>query len=202
VKKFLGLLTIGLSFTLSAQAAVINILPSSENLYVGDELALNVEISNLQQTNGPSLGVYDLRLNFDSDLFAIKSIQFGDSIKGNQLDLNGQGTLQTSDSGTNSGKGWLNLFELSFDSVEDLNNIQAGDFTLFSVIFTTLEKGTGLFSLDANSLGDAYGNNLLIDNIQNSSVNISAVSVPEPTGLVLAGLGLLALGVRRIKPTI
>jgi len=198
MKKIVAILVIGFSFAFQSQAAVINVLPSNNAVNIGDDVALNVNISGLNGGNNPALGVYDINLNFDSTLFAVKSIQFGDSIKGNQLDVNGFGSLQSSD----AGHGWLNLFELSFDAAEDLHNFQASEFTLFSVIFTSLEQGAGLFTLDANSTGDAYGNNLLIDSINNGSINISAVSVPEPAGLVLVGLGLLALGARRIKSTI
>lgn len=193
MKKIVALLAISFSFALHAQAAVINLLPSNNAVNVGDDVALNVNISGLNDGNNPALGVYDLNLNFDNSLFAVKSIQFGDGVKGNQLDVNGFGSLQSSD----AGNGWLNLFELSFDAAEDLHNFQASEFTLFSVIFTALDQGAGLFSLNANSLGDAYGNNLLIDSIHNSSVNVT--SVPEPTGVALIGLGLLALGATRIN---
>lgn len=192
MKKVLGLLAIGFSFALNAQAAVINLLPSDSDINIGDDVSLNVTISGLQNASAPSLGVYDLKLNYDSNLFAIKSISFGDSTQGNQLDLSGFGSLQTSD----AGNGWLNVFELSFDAAEDLDNFQTSDFSLFSVIFTALDKGTGLFAVTANSFGDAYGNNLLVDSINNTSVN---VQVPEPTGIALISLGLLALGATRIN---
>jgi hypothetical protein len=188
MKKVLGLLAIGFSFALNAQAAVINLLPSSGNIDIGDVVSLNVNISGVHEAG--ALGVYDLNLNYDSNLFAVKSIAFGDSTKGNQLDVSGFGSLQSN----NSGNGWLNIFELSFDAAEDLINFQANDFSLFSVVFTALDKGTGLFSVNVNSFGDAYGNNLQIDSINNASVN-----VPEPTGIALIGLGLLALGVSRIN---
>lgn len=190
MKKVLGLLAIGFSFALNAQATVITLLPNNNDINIGDDVSLNVNISGTHEAG--ALGVYDLNLNYDSNLFAVKNIVFGDSMKGNQLDLSGFGSLQTSD----NGNGWLNLFELSFDAAEELNNFQASDFSLFSVIFTSLNKGTGLFSVTANSFGDAYGNNLLIDSVNNTSVS---VTVPEPTGIALIGLGLLALGATRIN---
>ncbi len=192
MKKVLSLLAIGFSFALNAQAAVITLLPTNNDINTGDDIALYVNISGLLDATAPSLGVYDINLNYDSNLFAVKSIAYGDGTKGNQLDLSGFGSLQTSD----GGNGWLNLFELSFDAAEDLNNFQASDFSLFSVVFTALDKGTGLFSVTANSFGDAYGNNVLIDSINDTSVN---VQVPEPTGIALISLGLLALGATRIN---
>ena len=192
MKKVLLALSFGLA--LNVQASVIDVLPSNNNVGLSDDLTLNVNISGLNNNNA-SLGVYDLTLNYDSSLFAVKSIQFGDSTKGNQLDLSGYGSLQTND----AGNGWINLFELSFDAADDLNVFQADDFRLFSVIFTALDQGTSLFSINANALGDAFGNNLALDGINNSQVNVT--SVPEPTGIALMGLGVLALGLSRRKRT-
>jgi hypothetical protein len=190
MKKVLLALSFGLA--LNVQASVIDVLPSNNNVGLGDDLTLNVNISGLNNNNA-SLGVYDLTLNYDSSLFAVKSIQFGDNAKGNQLDLTGYGSVQTND----AGNGWINLFELSFDAADDLNVFQADDFRLFSVIFTALDQGTSLFSINANSIGDAFGNNLALDGINNSQVNVT--SVPEPTGIALMGLGVLALGLSRRK---
>ena len=194
MKKVLALLAVGFSFAINTQAAVINLLPSNSNISISDDVVLNVNVSGLDKS-ASALGVYDLNLKFDSNLFAVKNIQFGDSSKGNQLDILGFGTMQTSAIGS----GWLNLFELSFDTPENLNNLQANEFILFRVIFTALDKGAGLFSVNANSFGDAYGNNLLIDSISDSNVMVKAVSVPEPTSLFLLGLGLLTLGINRTK---
>lgn len=183
------LVALSFFFALNAQASVIDVLPNTNNISIGDDLTVNVSISGLD--NNTSLGVYDLNLNFDSNLFAVKSIQFGDSTKGNQLDLSGYGSLQTSDAGNS----WINLFELSFDAADDLNQLQADNFGLFSIIFTALNQGTSLFSINTQSLGDAFGNNLLLDGINNSQVTVT--SVPEPAGIALIALGLLALGASR-----
>lgn len=187
MKKVLAALSF--CFAIHAQASVIDVLPSTNNISIGDDFTVSVNISGLD--NNTSLGVYDLNLNFDSNLFAIKSIQFGDSNKGNQLDLSGYSSLQTSD----AGNGWINLFELSFDTADDLNQLQADNFGLFSIIFTALNQGTSLFSINANSFGDAFGNNLLLDGITNTQVTVT--SVPEPAGIALIALGLLALGASR-----
>ena len=64
----------------------------------------------------PSLGTFDLDLSFNNSILSLDSVAFGD-----QLDILGLGSLQIATPGT----GIVNLYELSFDSVDDLNNLQA-----------------------------------------------------------------------------
>lgn len=194
MKKFLALIALSLAF--NAHALTIDLVPSSGQVNLGDSLEVRAQISGLKTPSASALGVYDLNLLFDSSRFALSKIVWGDSALGNQLDLAGFGNLQLSDSSIN---GTVNLFELSFDSVLDLENLQAPSFTLFSLIFSSIHTGVGAFSLDVNSLGDAYGNNLTADTINNTQVNVNSVSVPEPATNFLLLIGLIALGFTRIK---
>ena len=194
MKKFLALMALSLSF--NAHALTIDLVPSSSNVNLGDSLEVRAQISGLKTPSASALGVYDLNVLFDSSRFALSQIVWGDSALGNQLDLAGFGSLQLSDSSIN---GTINLFELSFDSALDLENLQAQSFTLFSLIFSSIHTGVGAFSLDVNSLGDAYGNNITADTINNTHVNVNSVSVPEPATNFLLLIGLIALGFARIK---
>jgi hypothetical protein len=191
-KLFATLIALSLSFALNAHALTIGITPSTEQLNVGDNVLLQVDVSGLNDLSTPALGVYDLNLNYDANLFAISDVYWGDAIKGNQLDLSGFGSLHMSDS---SLAGSLNIFELSFDDAWSLENLQAGSFTLFSVMFSAINQGTSNFSLDVNALGDAYGNNLFVNSLNNSN----AVSVPEPSAIILIMIGLITLGASRLK---
>jgi hypothetical protein len=119
---------------------------------------------------------------------------WGDSTLGNQLDLNGFGSLQDSSSGLD----WLSALEISFDDALDLELLQAGEFTLFSVLLNAVAIGSGNFSLTTNALGDAYGNDLFIDTITGTTVNVASISVPEPSSLLLL-LGMLAVIALRAK---
>lgn len=140
------------------------------------------------------VSVLEEHLNYDARLFNFSSILWGDSTLGNQLDLSNFGSLQDS----SSGLGGLNVFELSFDEAMDLELLQAGEFTLFSVLLNAVAIGSGNFSLTTNAIGDAYGNDVLIDTINGTAVNISGVSVPEPSSLLLL-LGMLAILALRAK---
>lgn len=187
-KLFAGLVTLCISLSFTAQAITIDLIPSQSHTNLGDNIEVEVRISGLTDSNAPSLGAYDVNFNYDASIFSFNTITWGDSVLGNQLDLMGFGTLQD----TNDGIGWLNVLELSFDDALDLDLLQAGEFTLFSVLLDAIAAGSGDFSLTANTLGDAYGNDLSIDAINGTRVNVGSVSVPEPSSLLLFSMLVIA----------
>lgn len=193
-KLFAALCALGLSLSLNANALSIDLIASQVAVNVGDNIEVQVRISDLNDASAPALGVYDVNFNYDADLFSFNGINWGDSTLGNQLDLSGFGSLQDSDRGMD----WLRAFELSFDDALDLELLQAGEFTLFSVLLNAIAIGSGNFSLTTNAIGDAYGNNFFIDTINGTTVNVSGVSVPEPSSLLLL-VGILAIVILRAK---
>jgi len=188
------LLTLGMCFSFNANAISIDLIANQAAVNVGDNLDVQVRISGLTNANAPSLGDYDLNFNYDASLFNFTGINWGDASLDNQLDLNGFGSLQD----IGSGLGWLRVFEASVDDALDLELLQAGEFTLFSVVLNAAAIGSSTFSLTANALGDAYGNDVFIDTINDAQVTVGSVSVPEPSSLLLL-LGLLAIVVLRAK---
>ena len=188
-KLFIALCTLGLSFSLNTNAITIDLVANNSAINPGDNVEVQVRISGLNDMSAPALGVYDVDFNYDASLFSVSSINWGDSVKGNQLDLLGFGSAQD----ISSGFDWLRVFELSFDDVLDLESLQAGEFTLFSVLLNAIAIGSGDFSLATHSLGDAYGNDLVIDHINNTQVSVGSVSVPEPSSILLLLLGILAI---------
>lgn len=193
-KIFAGLCALGLSLSLNANAISIDLIANQTAVNIGDDIEVQVRISGLNDAMAPSLGVYDVNFNYAASLFNVSNIFWGDAILGNQLDLNGFGSLQ--DNG--SGAGWINLFELSFDDAVDLDSLQAEEFTLFSVLLNAIAIGSGNFSLTANAIGDAYSDDLFVDTINGTTVNVNGVSVPEPSSLLLL-VGMLAIVVLRAK---
>lgn len=183
-----------LLFTVDAHAISIDLVADQTSVNTGDLVSVAVNISGLNDTSAPSLGVYDLDVIFDNSLFSLNNLVWGDSSKGNQLDLSGFGSLQSSNLST----GLINLFELSFDDIASLNNGQAGEFTLFTLVFNAIAIGNGNFSLGANLLGDAEGSSLSIDTVTNTQVAVNSVAVPEPSSWLLM-LGLLAVVVLRAR---
>lgn len=183
-----------LLFTVDAHAISIDLVADQASVNTGNLVSVAVNISGLNNTSAPSLGVYDLDITFDNNLFLLDNLVWGDSSKGNQLDLNGFGSLQSS----NLSVGLINLFELSFDDIASLNNGQAGEFTLFTLVFNAIAIGNGNFSLGANLLGDAEGEYLSLNTINNTQVAVTNVTVPEPSSWLLM-LGLIAVVVLRSR---
>lgn len=193
-KLFASLFVLSLSLSLNANAISIDLIADQTAVNVGDSVAVQVRISGLNDASAPSLGVYDVNFNYDASLFNFSSIVWGDSTLGNQLDLSGFGSLQDS----SSGLGWLSALEISFDYAADLELLQAGEFTLFSVLLNAIAIGSGNFSLTTSVFGDAYANELSIDTFNGTTVNVGSVSVPEPSSLLLL-LGMLAVIALRAK---
>lgn len=183
-----------LLFTVDAHAISIDLVADQASVNTGNLVSVAVNISGLNNTSAPSLGVYDLDITFDNNLFLLDNLVWGDSSKGNQLDLTGFGSVQSSNLST----GLINLFELSVDDIASLNNGQAGAFTLFTLVFNAIAIGSGNFSLGANLLGDAEGEYLSLNTINNTQVTVTNVTVPEPSSWLLM-LGLVAVVVLRSR---
>ncbi len=187
---FTSLFALGLVLSLKANAISIDLIADKSLVSIGDKIELQVRINGLD--GATALGSYDVNFHYDASLFNVTNITWGDPIQGNQLDLLGFGSLQEN----SSSFGWLTMLEVSFDEIADLALSQAGEFTLFSVLLSAIAIGSGDFSLTTNAIGDAYGQNLFIDKINNTTAHVSTATVPEPAGVLLL-LGAIAFVVLR-----
>ena len=160
----------------------------------GGSVNVEVIISGLGKELAPSLSTYDLDIHFNDSHLAYSGIVFGDLILGNQLDLFGYGDNQTSVELSSSGV--LNIFELSFDSPEDLNTLQADSFTLVRLTFNIVRNASSELSISLNELGDGDGAAL---QAQRQSVSITTVPLPSAVWLMLSGLGLLLRNVHKLS---
>ncbi len=154
-------------------AALITVEPTPQTASVGDMPTFDINISDLGNFSAPSISAYDFDVAFDSSVLAFNSVT--------------------------PGPGTVNVFEISFDFPSDLDTLQPGAFTLFSVNFDAIGVGTSSIDVAVNSLGDSIGNPVIFDATSGSIAVSSVASVPEPStvSLLLAGLAFAAVRVRR-----
>lgn len=167
---------------------LIEVDPISQTVPVGDTAEVALIISGLGDGIAPSVSEFDLEITFDPALldFDLNSVEYGDPVLGDQLDLFGLGSWQI----TTPGGGNVILFELSFDTPFDLEDIQAASFTLASFSFDTLAVGTSFLDIEITTLADAFGNPL-----ESIAQGGSISAVPEPATIFLVVSGLFGMGV-------
>ena len=130
----------------------------------------------------PSLGVYDIVIQFDSSILSFTSVVFGDPVLGDQLSFD-----FPSISNDTSIAGGVNVFELSLDSAASLATLQADAFTLATLSFNAIALGTSAITPNINVLGDEFGDPLFADEVLGSAVS----AVPEPSSAILFVVGML-----------
>jgi len=168
----------------TSYAAFVGLDPESQTATVGNPVNVDVFISGLGDSTAPSLGTFDLIIRFDENI-----LSFTDAAFGNQLDIWGLGSLTEVTPAT----GAVEIFQVSYDSAEDLLTYQAGSFSLATLTFDTLSVGISPLSIEVISLGDAYGDSLAAD-LGSGSVS----AVPIPGAVWLLGSGFLGLfGIKR-----
>lgn len=180
----LGTMLLVLVGASSSHAHDIWFEPWSQEVVIGTPVDVAIAIDTGEGSEAVS--VFDLDVLFDPTILAPNAVVFGDSVLGDQLDLFGLGSIIDATQGV----GVMNLAELSLDSPDDLEALQADFFTLATVTFDTLAFGTSTLEISVNALGDAFGNPLRAY-VGDGSVG----AVPEPRACVLFGTGLIVVGI-------
>jgi hypothetical protein len=184
---FRTLLALAFVITSSAQAAVISIDPGSITAGVGDTVILSVNIADLVAGGPPSVGAFDLDVSYNASVLSLTGSSFGTG-----LDVLGLGSVQTADT---SAPGLANFFEVSLDSIADLNALQPGAFALLTLTFQAIGGGASPIGLVLNSLADATGA-ALAASVTGGVVTVNAVPLPSTAWLVLAAIAGLAVARR------
>ncbi|GCA91898.1 cohesin domain-containing protein [Microcystis aeruginosa] len=173
----------------SAQAISLGFSPVSQTVIIGQPAQIALKISDLVANSAPSLGSFDLKINFYPSILSFNSVSFGDPILGDQLDLEGLGSTSGFSSLSNS---IVNVFEVSVDQPNTLNLLQADSFILATLTFNSLGIGISPLTISNIILGDADGAPLTAALGDGSIIVIpqSSTSVPEPSSLFIS-VGLL-----------
>jgi hypothetical protein len=191
MRKFLPMLSaalvLGVGFTPAADAFTLSVVPQTSTVSAGGTLSVDVVASDLGTGVAPSIGAYDLDLNFDPAVLAFANVVWGSGLSVTGI---------ASDSGTQLETDFVNVFELSWEDTVDLNSLQADAFTLFTITFDALNAGTSLLSLHVNAVSAAEGAALFADALNGASVSVTgAPAVPLPAGVWLLLSGLAGAGV-------
>lgn len=170
-------------------AGVVSV--GSQTVAQGGFTTVDLGISGLG--NGTALGGFDLNVGFDPSLLSFSSAAFGDPTLGDQLDLEGFGTITD----TVAGSGTTELYELSLDSPSALISLQPSSFTLGTLTFVGLRAGKSPLSISFNTLADQNGNSLSAM-AADGTITVTPAGAPQldegpaPVGLTLA-LGCVAV---------
>lgn len=182
-KTCFGFLTFA---SIAAHAAVsVSLSPSAQIASTGAPISVDLVVSGLG--NGTSLGTFDINLGYDASVLAFTGADFG-----NQLDLFGLGDVRS----VTPDPGNVNVFEVSLESIADLNNLQQPSFRLATITFNSLISAINSpLTISINAIGDASGSSIPVSTT-GATFTITS-SVPEPSVYGMLVLGITGFGMIR-----
>ncbi|WP_018414683.1 PEP-CTERM domain protein [Teredinibacter turnerae] len=170
----------------SANAITIDILPTEQTVLLGDQVGVDIWVSDLGDNF--ALGDFDFDLSFDSSIISFDSVSFGSGLGDSWQDYS-------------STDGLLNLNELSWETAGSLLTNQPMNFSLATILFNTEAIGSTQVSFSTVwALGDQWGNPFDFTTSDGTINVIGGVNpVPLPGSLPLMLSGLIAAGFVRYK---
>jgi len=173
-------------FATSANAVLITLSPSSQEVGIFQSVSVDVFVSDLSDTQ--ALGAFDLELLFDPNIVTLNSITFGSG-----LGFSFQETFSVN-SGTQA------VLESSLEFPSDLLAFQLSDFLLFTVNFVSTGFGETLVNLQNVILGDENGQEITDVSFNSANIRVSSPNlVNEPSHIALCLIALSFLAYRRKK---
>ncbi len=188
------------AFLNSASAAVIDFSPSSTTVDVGDAFSVDVVISDLYASDGSReiVSAFDLDVLYDSTVLDATGVTFGASL-GDELLFEVLNVAVLS-------SGRVDFAALSWLWNDELLALQSeASFTLATISFEALTAGSSFLTFDPDIYPGVDVKGLdpwtpfdLSNSTGQGQVTVNAaVSVPEPSLVLLMITGLLGLGLAR-----
>jgi hypothetical protein len=172
---------------MASAGIILRVLPATQTVGLGSSVGIGIGLSGLGDP--PSVGTFDISVGFDDTILSFIGASFGDPVLGDQLDPTGEGNTL---SFVNPGFDTVDLFELSLDTSDILNSLQARSFILATLSFNTVAAGSSSLGVNVDALGDADGNSLSAG-ILSGAVSVSCIPEPAPLLLLAVGMFLILL---------
>jgi hypothetical protein len=190
-----------LGFSVQATAMpIISLVPNNNKIHAGENLFIDVNVFGLQSGgNNSLLGAFSMDVLFNPQLqflpagsgantwgFGLGDVDAGEALVGGDI--------------SQIGSGLFSFNEVSLLDTVELSALQSDSFRLATLAFYlpyghTLASGSSINFSTANVvLSDDFGNELI------TGVNPEAtVQVPEPPVVLLLGIGLISLLIKKSK---
>ncbi len=176
-----------------ATAGIISLDESASSISLGETVSIDLTVAGLGEFVAPTLGAFTAEVLFDPLVLALDSITFGDFLGAPDPDHGaGVGSPFETDIFVTQTPGSISMDELSFLFDFELDPLQPGSFVLATMTFTG--AGAGVSSVDIGSplFSDAFGFPISLTGINGATISVAS-AVPEPSSVVLFGLGSLFL---------
>lgn len=166
----------------------ISLQPSPQTATLGNSVDLMLQIEGLGAGTAPSLGAFDLVINYTPSILSFDSVTFG-------ADL-GPVFGSWSDWSNDPSLGILTLSDISLDSAFDLDSLQPGDFLMASLRFSAIGVGTSAVDITDPILADGNGDPLIPDALLGANITVvDSQAVPESgpmaSGFILVVFAML-----------
>lgn len=158
----------------------LELVPETTLSTIGDVIEVDVRITGLGEGGAPSVGAYDMDVDFDVASLSFSGVDFG-TFLGDPLALPFPEVLTDF---TVAGD-VVDFAAVSLLSPSELDALQPSTFSLATLSFTGIADSVVTFEFVGEiRVDDAFGNKLVI---------------PEPATLTLLGLGIVGIAYRRRK---